>query len=82
MSGGCHFEFLVLCQMTKLLARRYMVSPHTATPSGALRYTHTHAQSVLSNVASFWKTEFPLQSVCSNCMLTCRQLFDLPVHLN
>jgi hypothetical protein len=33
-------------------------------------HTQTHAQNVLSNVASFWKTEFPLQSVQIACYLS------------
>lgn len=71
---------LDLCQMATMLALRCMVSPHTVTPSGALRYTHarTHARSALSNVTSFLEGEIP----SAVCLLTCRQLFDLPVHLN
>ena len=77
---GSAYRRLDLCQMTKPLALRCMVSPHTVTPSGALRYTHarTHAQNVLSNVASFLEDKIPF----TVCVLTCRQLFDLPVHLN
>ena len=60
---------LDLCQMAKLLALRYMVSPHTVTPSGA--HARTHART-LSNVAFF------LEEKISPTVCLFKLLADLP----
>jgi len=78
------FRILGYLSSGQLLALRYMVSPHTVTPSGALRYTHTHthARTVRTKQCGFFLEDGIPFTVCSNCTLICRQLFDLPVHLN